>query len=213
MAVYEEEIKILWRDLWAKHPAINRYFSLKTYYANHDANKELGKIKAKRQYEIIRADDELYAARLAKRNQFRKANPDREAEYRKKWLNSESGKEWKERYRPRLREQRRKYRKTPRERIHRNLRKRLQGIAKIKCPTCTSGQIKRQIESLWKKGMTWENYGKWHIDHIVPLSHWDLSNPDHVRRANHFTNLQPLWAKTNLKKSNKFHGNLMLPLP
>ncbi len=62
-------------------------------------------------------------------------------------------------------------------------------------------QLKNSIESLFKEGMTWENYGKWHIDHIVPLSSFIENTP--VNIVNALSNLQPLWAKENLSKGNK----------
>ena len=49
--------------------------------------------------------------------------------------------------------------------------------------------------------MSWENMGKWHIDHIIPLS--TAITEEDVIRLCHYTNLQPLWAEDNLKKSNK----------
>lgn len=51
--------------------------------------------------------------------------------------------------------------------------------------------------------MTWENFGEWHIDHIVPLSKFNLTDYEQLKIACHFSNLQPLWAKDNLSKGNR----------
>jgi hypothetical protein len=61
------------------------------------------------------------------------------------------------------------------------------------------------IEKQFTEGMTWENYGLkgWHVDHILPLSLFDLTVEDEVRKACHYTNLQPLWWQDNLEKGNK----------
>ena len=53
--------------------------------------------------------------------------------------------------------------------------------------------------------MTWDNwsiYG-WHIDHIIPISLFDIEDREQLLRACNYINLQPLWAEENLKKSNK----------
>ena len=51
--------------------------------------------------------------------------------------------------------------------------------------------------------MSWDNYGQWHIDHIRPCSGFNLLDPIEQRVCFHYTNLQPLWAGDNLKKSNR----------
>lgn len=63
-------------------------------------------------------------------------------------------------------------------------------------------ELKTYIESKFQEGMTWKNYGKWHIDHIKPLS--SATTEEEVIKLNHYTNLQPLWAIDNIKKSNKY---------
>lgn len=59
------------------------------------------------------------------------------------------------------------------------------------------------IENKFNDGMSWNNYGYygWHIDHIIPLS--SAKTEDEVCKLYHYTNLQPLWCKENLRKSNK----------
>lgn len=61
--------------------------------------------------------------------------------------------------------------------------------------------FKSYIENKFADGMTWENYGKWHIDHIIPLCEAKTEND--VLKLNHYSNLQPLWAEDNLKKNRK----------
>lgn len=52
--------------------------------------------------------------------------------------------------------------------------------------------------------MTRENYGEWHIDHIKPISKFDLNDENEQKKCFHYTNLQPLWASENIKKSDKY---------
>jgi hypothetical protein len=69
---------------------------------------------------------------------------------------------------------------------------------------CSIPELKQYLESKFVPGMTWENYGKeWHIDHIIPLSFFDLQNETEFKMAVRSQNLQPLWAKENIVKGNK----------
>ena len=58
------------------------------------------------------------------------------------------------------------------------------------------------MESKLQEGMTWGNYGQWHVDHIKPISL--ARNEQEIIELNHYTNLQPLWGVDNIKKSNKY---------
>jgi len=72
---------------------------------------------------------------------------------------------------------------------------------------CTIKELKQYLESNFQEGMTWENWGlgegKWSVDHIIPLSSFDLTNREQFLKACHYTNLQPLWALDNLKKGDR----------
>ncbi len=64
--------------------------------------------------------------------------------------------------------------------------------------------VAAHIESMFKPGMSWVNYGSWHIDHIKPLALFDLSNNDDVKAAFALSNLQPIWALENLRKNKRY---------
>lgn len=66
---------------------------------------------------------------------------------------------------------------------------------------CEIDFFKEYIQSKFTNGMDFSNYGKWHLDHIIPLS-TGKTHAD-IEALNHYTNFQPLWAIDNLKKSNK----------
>lgn len=70
---------------------------------------------------------------------------------------------------------------------------------------CSIEYLRHYLENQFTEGMAWNNYGVhgWHIDHVIPLSYFDLTDPSQQRRAWHYTNLQPLWARDNLKKKSK----------
>lgn len=65
--------------------------------------------------------------------------------------------------------------------------------------------LTKHLEKQFNLGMTWANYGKWHIDHIIPISVFNFDSPEHIdfKRCWALKNLQPLWAKENLRKHNK----------
>lgn len=61
-------------------------------------------------------------------------------------------------------------------------------------------EFKAHMESKFLDGMTWDNHGAWHIDHIIPVSKFEKDN---IAEVNNLSNLQPLWAFDNLSKGAK----------
>ncbi len=66
---------------------------------------------------------------------------------------------------------------------------------------CSIEQLKLHLESQFTVGMTWNNYGKWHVDHIRPCASFDLSKSEEQTKCFNWKNLQPLWAEENLRKN------------
>ena len=67
--------------------------------------------------------------------------------------------------------------------------------------------LMKHLEGQFKDGMTWDNYGQWHIDHKIPISVFNYSNPHHddFKKCWALKNLQPLWALQNIRKGNKLY--------
>lgn len=81
---------------------------------------------------------------------------------------------------------------------------------------CSLESFKIYIESLFSPGMTWENQGTWHLDHIIPCALFDLTKPEHQKACFHFSNIQPLWELDNMRKGMKLlsvQPNKALTLP
>lgn len=103
-------------------------------------------------------------------------------------------------------------------RLTNNLRKRLHDAlagknkskATLKLLGCSIEELRLHLESQFEEGMSWENYSfyGWHVDHIRPCASFDLSDSQQQQECFHYTNLQPLWAKDNLAKSDK-HNHMV----
>lgn len=74
---------------------------------------------------------------------------------------------------------------------------------------CDPKFLREYLERQFKVGMSWDNYGSWHIDHIIPLS--SAKNKEEIYKLCHYSNLQPLWAQENLSKGNKMTYTNFIP--
>ena len=104
-------------------------------------------------------------------------------------------------------------------RLQFNIRSRIKAAFRLKKATkckkseellgCSIKIAKEHLESKFLPTMSWENYGKyWHIDHIVPCNSFDLSTEEEQKKCFHYTNLQPLFAVTQIINGIEYVGNL-----
>jgi hypothetical protein len=77
------------------------------------------------------------------------------------------------------------------------------GFSTMELTGCELPFLKGYLEAKFTEGMTWENHGDWHLDHIIPCCSFNLENEEEQKKCFHYTNLQPLWAKDNLSKGGK----------
>lgn len=182
--------------------------------------------------------------RLARQREYYRENKQAHADSARRWVeaNSEKLRSYQATYRKRnhvrLKEYQQRYYQTHRERrirqqmeqdkanpnrrIASTLRKQLNRWVKKSSGRhstnellgCSFAEFRAWIESKFKRGMNWDNYGRlWHLDHIMPCCAFDLTRPEQVKICFHFTNLQPLSARENLSKNRRItEPQLHLPL-
>ena len=111
--------------------------------------------------------------------------------------------------------QRERRKSDPQFKLAHNLRARLRMALKGKLKSastmsllgCSQKHVMEHLEKQFLPGMTWENQGKWHIDHMMPCASFDLSDPEQQRRCCHYTNLQPMWGTENISKGDNILYN------
>ena len=171
----------------------------KDYYIR---NKEWIRVKSKKNREKNKEYIKIY------QKEYRKTHKNESSAYKKEYLIKYPGRKAEG---DRLYEKRKS--KDPLFCLPKRLRHRLRVALKNNQKTgsavedlgCSIPELKIHIEKQFTEGMNWDNWGNkgWHIDHIVPLSSFDLTNREQLLRAVNFTNLQPMWWFENLKKGKK----------
>ena len=93
-----------------------------------------------------------------------------------------------------------------RKAVHGSLKGLKRGRSWVDLTGYTLADLRAHLAALFVDGMSWENYGDWHVDHIRPLSSFAITGPDcpEFRAAWALTNLQPLWARDNLVKGSRW---------
>tara|TARA_R110002110_G_scaffold397819_1_gene613180 strand:- start:310 stop:885 length:576 start_codon:yes stop_codon:yes gene_type:complete len=93
---------------------------------------------------------------------------------------------------------------TLRSRVNHALKGKSKSASTMELLGCTIGALWLHLESQFTEGMTRQNRGRWHIDHIIPCAAFDLTDPEQQRKCFHWSNLQPLWALENISKGAKY---------
>ncbi len=113
--------------------------------------------------------------------------------------------------RDKINEIKRRCRASPSARIRNAMSARLWAAIKGRCDGALFGrlgyslhELMSHIESQFRAGMSWQNYGKWHIDHKKPCVLFDQTDPMQFSECWALSNLQPLWATENLRKSSRY---------
>lgn len=145
-------------------------------------------------------------------------NRDEKLNYQKQYYhkNLEAKLQYAKKYRENNKENRNKYEKSRKEtdifyKLKHLVRNRINKYLKLKkikknhttfeLVGCSSQELKIYLEQKFIDGMSWNNQGEWHIDHIIPLS--SAKTEEELYKLCHFTNLQPMWASDNIKKGAK----------
>lgn len=171
-------------------------------------HKEYNTLRRRKNQKKIKKQQKQYRIKHAdKLNNYRKIwgqnNPDKVA------INA---KKHREKYRNKINKKRRQKRKNNinfrlrtiiSNRIRMALSRGSKNSTSYDLTGCSWEHLKLYLESKFTVGMSWDNFGDWHIDHIKPCCSFDLTDIDQQKLCFHYTNLQPLWAIDNLKKSSK----------
>jgi hypothetical protein len=119
---------------------------------------------------------------------YREQNSDKIRNYKKNW-------EIKNKDKPEF-----KLKRNLRRRIHHALKGKNKSKRTMELIGCSVDFFKSHIECLFQDGMSWENYGMWHLDHIKECFRFDLSDPKQQEECFHYTNQRPLWATDNVSR-------------
>lgn len=188
----------------------------KRYYSKPEVQKKLKQYRQNLPPEVrARKNERTKAYRQTPEG---KAARKKEAERARELARTPEGKARKrkyvQRYKPKANKRyKERYESEPQFRVAVVLRKRIlmalktRGISKSRSVReligCTIPDLRQHLEAQFRDGMSWQNHGEWHIDHIMPCAAFDLTSLEEQKKCFHFSNLQPLWAEENMRKSNK----------
>ena len=202
----KEKMREYQREWYHKHRKDNPVYSQKRKIRNKEWREKFGKDYREKNLNKLRSYDREW------KHQYKFKHPDKVKEKRReRYYRERKNPEWVKKHRAYMRSYLSKWR-SGNNKISACLRTRMYMAMRYgkKCAGTSEligisiVDLRKYLEKQFKQGMTWENYGEWSIDHIIPLASFDLSTAEEQKKAFHYTNLQPLWAKDNSSKGAKF---------
>lgn len=180
----------------ANREAVRNY--QKQYYKEH-REKVLAR---QREYQ---AEPEVKAAKAEYVKDWQKRNKDKTTARAKAWRDRNPGKQaeatkkWRINH-PDYYNSKDHTARLLRDRIRKAVKHGYRAGSAVKDLGCSIEEFREYIAAQFQLGMTWGNWGEWHLDHIKPLASFDLSDRHQFLQACHYTNYQPLWAIENQRK-------------
>jgi len=185
------------------------------YYAREDVKARKRSYSLNRYHSIPgvkeknRSSDKRRSAsekRKRWRSEFAKTPKQREKQ--KRFRSSEKRREWlRDNFQKRKQDHNFRLKYILRNRLAMALKRGTKTGSAIRDLGCSVEYLRKHLERQFKVGMSWENFGKgarmWNIDHVIPLSSFDLSDLEQVKVAVNYKNLQPLWQSDNSRKGAK----------
>jgi hypothetical protein len=216
--ITKNEIIRLYNEEYLGSPSISEKLNLKRHLVLRilkEKNISVGSSGRKYKGGKRESDKRHYKKNKEKRLSYHKNWYEQNKEHRKQYI-----KEYREKNKDKIREIKRNYEKTrkandPIYKLINNFRTAIYQVLKennvqknghyFDILKYSPENLIEHLENKFKDNMTWDNYGEWHVDHIKPISSFQITEIGDKEFMSCWSleNLQPLWGKENIRKSNK----------
>jgi hypothetical protein len=166
---------------------------VKAYYKQWKAENRSDHLEWRRSHRQKNDTPEQRKADVARATAWRLANKDRRAEWRRNYRLKREAEDLKFKIQRRLQ-----------ARLWHAVAKGSKSSSTLELLGCSYEHLLSHLEAQFSPGMSWNNYGEWHIDHIRPCASFDLTQRAQQKDCFNWTNLQPLWAAENIRKGASF---------
>ncbi len=158
--------------------------------------------------EKLKSDPNFSAKRDESRRERYQTNREEYLEKQRDYKKKPESREWHRRYEANKKKTDLDFRlsKSLRDRLYKAITRDEKNLSAALLVGCSTEELKIYLEKQFTDGMSWNNYGEWHIDHIRPCASFDLSDLSQQIECFHYTNLRPLWAEDNKSKGGTWNG-------